>query len=327
MTSMIDRRALMRAGLAGAAGLSLGLPSMRALAAPPTNLNMFIPANPGGGWDQTGRSIELAMRTDGIVQNFQFENKGGAGGTVGLPVFLNRKGQGDTLMVGGMVMIGAIISQKSPVKLSDTTPIARLTSEAQVVVVPEASPLKSMADLIAAYKADPKKVSWGGGSAGGTDHIMAVMIAKAIGGSAKDVAYVAFAGGGPAQAALLGNQVTCGISGYGEFAEQIKAGKLRALAVSSDKPLEGVPIKTLKDQGVDVELMNWRGVFGAPGITTQQRDDLVGLIDRMVKGPTWKSELEKKDWNAYYLTGDAFAKYIETEFARIGAILKDIGLA
>ena len=226
-----------------------------------------MPAAPGGGWDQTGRTIEFALRTDGIVKDFKFEHAPGAGGAVGLPRFIGtKKGQGDALMVGGMVMVGALVANKSPVSMRDLTPIARLTGEFEVVVVNAASPLKSMKDFVDAFKADPGKVSWAGGSAGGTDHILAGMIAKAVGVDAKRVSYVAYAGGGPAQAALLGNQVTCGVSGYGEFSEQIKAGKLRALAISADKPQAGIDIPTLKEQGVDVDLFNWRGVFGAPGL-------------------------------------------------------------
>ena len=173
-------------------------------------------------------------------------------------------------MVGGMVMVGALVANKSPVSMRDLTPIARLTGEFEVIVVNAASPLKSMTDLITMFKADPGKVSWAGGSAGGSDHILAGMIAKATGVDAKKVSYVAYAGGGPAQAALLGNQVTCGVSGYGEFAEQIKAGKLRALAISADKRQEGIDAPTLKEQGIDVELFNWRGVFGAPGTCARQ---------------------------------------------------------
>jgi putative tricarboxylic transport membrane protein len=326
---MISRRDVIKAGVAGSAALGLGLASSgRARAQAPTSLQIFVPAAPGGGWDQTGRAIENAMRTDGIVKDFRFEHAPGAGGAVGLPKFLGtKKGQGDALMIGGMVMVGAIIANKSPVKLTDTTPIARLTGEFQVVVVPAASPFRSMKDLAAAFKADPAKVSWAGGSAGGSDHILAGMIAKASGVDAKKVAYVAYAGGGPAQAALLGNQVSCGISGYGEFGEQIKAGKLRALAISSDKRQAGIDVPTLKEQGIDVELFNWRGVFGAPGISAEQRKTLTGLVEKMAKGPAWKAELEKKGWTDIFLAGDAFARYLDAEIKRITGILQELGLA
>jgi len=325
---MIARRLVVKAALAALAAFGwLGVQHSSAPAQTPTSLQIFVPAAPGGGWDQTGRAIELAMRTDGIIKEFKFEHAPGAGGAVGLPKFLGRKGQGDTLMVGGMVMVGALIANKSPVSMRDLTPVARLTGEFEVVVVNPASPFKSMKDLVDALKADPGKVSWAGGSAGGTDHILAGMIAKAAGVDPRKVSYVAYSGGGPAQAALLGNQVSCGISGYGEFAEQIKAGKLRALAISADKRQDGIDIPTLKEQGIDVELFNWRGVFGAPGLTPEKQAALVALVEKMVKSPAWQAELAKKGWSGIYLPGAEFGKYLESEIARITAILKDLGLA
>ena len=320
---MLDRRQIL--ATTSAAGLLAAL-GTTASAQAPAALNMFIPAAPGGGWDGTGRTIELAMRTDGIVKEFKFENVGGAGGAVGLPRFLARKGQGDTMMVAGMVMVGALIAANSPVKMADATPLARLTDEYLVIVVPAGSPHKTLADLIAAFKADPGKVSWAGGSAGGSDHILAGMLAKAVGVEPKRVTYVAYAGGGPALAALLGSQVTVGISGYSEFAEQIKAGKLRALAVSAPAKMPGVDTPTMKEQGVDVVLGNWRGVFGAPAISADQQKALMGLIERMIAGPTWKAEVEKKGWNQSFLPGAQFAKFIADEQQRIGAILTELDL-
>lgn len=324
---MRSRRDVLKTGLVGSATLALSLsPHTRAHAQALTSLNMFIPAAPGGGWDGTGRSIELAMRTDGIIKEFKFEHVPGAGGTVGLPKFLGKKGQGDAVMVAGMVMIGSAVANNSPVQLTDATPIMRLTAEFEVIVVPAQSPHKSMKDLIAAFKADPGKVSWAGGSAGGTDHILAGLIAKAAGVDPRKVAYVAYAGGGPAQAALLGNQVTCGVSGYSEFAEQVKAGKLRAIAISSEQRQAGIDVPTLREQGVPVDLANWRGVFGAPGITADQQKALVGLFEKMTKGPTWQAELKKKDWTPIYLAGAEFGKYIVEDTKRITGILTDLGL-
>jgi putative tricarboxylic transport membrane protein len=322
---MLSRRNTLQLGFAAGAAATFGTP---AHAQAPTAIEIFVPAAPGGGWDQTGRSIELAMRTDGIIQNFQFEHAPGAGGAVGLPKFLGaKKGKDNAIMVGGMVMVGSLIANKSPVKMTDLTPIARLTGEAQALVVPASSPFRNLQDLMTAFKADPGKVSIAGGSAGGSDHILAGMMAKTVGIDAKKVAYVAFAGGGPAQAAILGSQVSAGISGYGEFSEQIKAGKLRAIALSSDKRVPGIDVPTFKEQGVDVELFNWRGVFGAPGITPAQRTALIALFDKMVAGPTWKAELAKKDWTGIYLSGDAYGSFLTAEIERITGILKDLGLS
>jgi putative tricarboxylic transport membrane protein len=225
------------------------------------------------------------------------------------------------------VMVGALISSKSPISIKDVTPIARLTGEAEALVVPAESPIKTMKDWIEAFKKDPGKMSIAGGSAGGTDHICAGMLAKALGVEPKTISYVAFAGGGPQTAALLGNQVSCGIAGFGEFAEQAKAGKIRILGMSGGARLTGSDVPTFKESGVDVELYNWRGVFGAPGTTAEQQTALVALIDQMVKGPTWQAELKKKDWTNVYMSGADFGKYVDSEIIRITAILKDLGLA
>jgi putative tricarboxylic transport membrane protein len=288
------------------------------------SIKFMIPANPGGGWDTTGRNLAQAMTKAGVIKNAQFDNKGGAGGTIGLAQFVNTsKGDGNAIMVGGMVMVGGIILNKSAVNLSMVTPLARLTGEYEVIVVPAASPIKTLNDLIAKLKAEPGSVSWGGGSAGGTDHILAGMIAQAVG---VDPAKVNYAGGGEAQAAILGGHVTVGVSGFSEFASQIKAGKFRALAISSDKKIPGIDVPTLRDQGVAVDLFNWRGVFGAPGITDAQKKALIAALDTTVKSPAWKEVLTKQEWTDIYLAGDAFTKYIDDENKRIGDILGKLAL-
>ena len=214
--------------------LALALSLAAGIATAQPSLKMMIPANPGGGWDQTGRNLAAAMQSAKLVSGVQFDNKGGAAGTIGLAQFVNSaKGDPNAVMIGGMVMVGGIILNKSAVNLSQVTPIARLTSEWEVIVVPASSPHKTMGDLVKAFKADPGKVSWGGGSAGGTDHILIGLIAKEVGVQPAKVNYVPFKGGGEAIAAILGGHVTAGVSGIGEFAEQIKSGKMRALAQSA----------------------------------------------------------------------------------------------
>ena len=291
-------------------------------------LQLFVPAAPGGGWDQTARTVEAVLRATNQIKTAQVTNVPGAGGVVGLPQFLNQwRGRQNALMVGGMVMVGAIIANKAPVKLTSTQPVARLTGEFEVLVVPPDSPFKTAGDFVAALKADPAKVPVAGGSAGGTDHIMLGMIGKAVGVSANRLSYVAFAGGGPAQAALLGGHVAAGISGWGEFSEQVKAGKLRALAISADARQPGINIPTLKEQGIDVELFNWRGVFAPPGVNAAGRDAMVALMEAMTKSAAWQEECKKRDWTSIPLFGDAYAKYVADETTRIEAILKDLGLA
>lgn len=291
-----------------------------------SSLHVFVPAGPGGGWDGLGRAIELVARGAGMVGTMQFENVGGAGGTVGLPRFVGqRRGRGDAIMVSGAVMVGAVLTNKSPVGMKDLTPLARMTDEAPVIVVPASSPHKDIASLLAALKADPGKVPVGGGSAGGIDHITLGLMLKALGRSAKDASYVAFAGGGPAQAALLGAQVAAGISGYSEFSEQVKAGRLRALATASEKRLEP-DLPTLRESGVDVVIGNWRGVFGPPGINATQKAALVKFLTDLHALPAWKKILEERGWDDAFLPAPAFDEFILRDTTATETVLKEIGL-
>ena len=320
---MLNRRQLLACTTALTA---LAAFPLRAADAPAVDI--FIPADPGGGWDQTGRLMEQVLLSEGLISGATVTNVGGAGGTVGLPQFASRfDGQGNALMLGGMVMVGAIIANKSPVTLADVTPIARLTGEFLALVVPAASPFQTVGDFVEALKADPAAVPVAGGSAGGSDHILLGLIGKTIGVSAANMNYVPFAGGGEALAALLGNQVAAGISGYGEFAEQVNAGTLRLLAVSAGERQEGIDAATLKEQGVDVELFNWRGCFGPPNLSDADKAALVTMVETMAASETWATECAARNWTRITLTGADFEAFIAADMERITAILKDIGLA
>ncbi|MBD8556682.1 tripartite tricarboxylate transporter substrate binding protein [Rhizobium sp. CFBP 8762] len=306
------------------ASLVAGALSLPAFAA---DYTLIAPANPGGGWDQTARSLQTVMQEEGISGNVQVQNVPGAGGTIGLAQFASQaKGNPNTLIVGGYVMVGAILTNKSPVTLKDVTPIARLTGEYEAIVVPAASPIQTIADLIAALKADPGAVSWAGGSAGGTDHIAVGLVAKAAGVDPKKINYIAFSGGGEALAAILGNQVTAGISGYGEFESQVKSGTLRLLAVTSAERIAGVDGPTLKESGLDVVVENWRMVAAAPGLTPEQTAVISADVEKTVKSASWQELLKTKGWQDTYLAGDAFKAQLDKDIASSEAVLKEIGL-
>ena len=290
-------------------------------------LKIMAPAAPGGGWDQTARAMQQALVAEKIARSVQVTNVGGAGGTVGIAQFVNgAKGDGSQLMVNGFVMVGAILLNKSPVSLDQVTPIARLTEETQVIVVPANSPIKTAKDLAAAVKADVAKVTFAGGSAGGVDHIMAALFAAAAGAEASKVNYVPFSGGGESLAAILGGKVTAGISGYGEYEGQIKTGRLRALGVTSPQRLPGIDVPTFKEQGIDLVLTNWRSVMAAPGITPQQRQALADAMDKMAKSKTWQEILKQKGWDDAYLAGDGFVAFLKQEQTRVKDVLVSVGL-
>lgn len=319
------RRTLLSAAAAGAV-LPLISSGAHAQEQRYPSLHVFVPAGPGGGWDGLGRAIEQVARQAGMVGNFQFENVGGAGGTVGLPRFVSqRRGREGSIFIAGAVMVGSVLANKSQVGIKDLTPIARMTTEPGIIVVPANSEIQDLKGFLDALKNNPGGTSVGGGSAGGMDHILLGLLLKSQGRSAKDGSYVAFAGGGPAQAAILGAQVKAGISGYSEFAEQIKAGRMRALATSGEtRSVEGVP--TLKESGIDIVLGNWRGVFGPPGLQPAAREKLVKFVTDLRNLPAWKELLARQGWDDAFLAGQEFEDFLKRDEAATADVLREVGL-
>jgi len=290
-------------------------------------LRMMIPANPGGGWDLTGRSLGQALQDAGQAQSVTFENRGGAAGTIGLAQFYNaRRGDPDALLVMGAVMLGGIITGRPPVSITQITPIARLTTEFNVFVLPADSPLRTMRDVVEQLRRDPGSVKWGGGSRGATEHVAAALIARASGVDAARINYVPFRGGGEAVAAILGGNVTIGGSGLSEFLPHIQAGRMRAIGVTSEQRLPGHNIPTLREQGIDVVIGNWRGVFGAAGITPAQRAALTERVVRATQSQAWRKALQQNGWTPALLTGPAFDEFVERDFARLRAVMVMSGM-
>lgn len=291
------------------------------------SMKLMIPANPGGGWDTTGRALGKSLTDAKAFDAVQYDNKGGAAGAIGLAQFVNSaKGDPNTMILMGAVMLGGIITGKPPVNITQCTPVARLTSEYNVFVLPANSPFKTMKDVVEQLKKDPGSVKFGGGSRGSTEHIAACMLARAVGVDPKKVNYIAFRGGGEATAAIIGGNVTVGGSGYSEFAEHIGAGKMRAIGVTSEKRVKGIDVPTLKEQGFDVVLGNWRGIYGAPGITPAQQADLVKAVVSATKTKSWTDALDKNGWTPALLTGKEFGEFVDAEFANLRGTMYQAGM-
>jgi len=293
-------------------------------------LSIVVPAGPGGGWDQTGRAMQADLQEEGLVGTATVTNVDGAGGTVGLANIANASDP-NTLLVMGLVMVGAVETNESQARIEDTTPIARLTEEQEVVVVPAESPYQTIDDLVADIDENGKAVSITGGSAGGTDHILAGMLLKAAGMPASQIGshlnYIAYSGGGESLAALLGNNVNAGISGVSEYVEQVQAGELRALAVSGEERVDALPdTPTLTEAGYDVVLTNWRGVVAPGSIDDEQRETLTTAVTDLAGSDAWQATLEEKGWDDAFLAGEEFDTYLEGNIAESVAVLKDIGL-
>ncbi len=285
-------------------------------------LTLTAPAAPGGGWDQTARVLQQVFATVEPGASVQVDNVPGAAGTIGLARFVTaERGNADALLVTGLVMVSGIITNRSPVTLAETTPIARLTGEYEVIVVPADSQWTTIGQLVDAFKAAPARVSWGGGSAGGTDDLLVRLIAKEVGVPPRAANYIAFAGGGAALAALLGGQVTAGVSGYSEFAGQIAAGALRLLAVSAPTRVAGIDAPTLREQGIGLDLSNWRGIVAPPGLADAERDQLTARIERLAQSEAWKAAVARNGWADLLLTGAPFRQFLLSEQHRIEQVL------
>jgi putative tricarboxylic transport membrane protein len=309
---------------AGATALTLALPRSAMSA---STMKMMIPANPGGGWDTTGRAFGRAIVDTGKVQNVTYDNKGGAAGLIGLAQFVNaNKGDPNSLMVMGAVMLGGFITSRNQQGLSQVTPIARLTSEYNVFVVPADSPFKAMKDVLDAFRKDPASVKWAGGSRGTTEHIAAAMLSRQIGVEPTKVNYVPFRGGGEAVAAILGGNVSIAGSGYSEFADYIQAGKMRPLAVTAPSRLPGIDVPTLKELGYEVEIGNWRGVCAAQGISASERKNLTDLVVAATKTDSWKNALAANRWSSALLVGSEFESFIDRDFAALRVIMLKAGM-
>ncbi|MER5708025.1 tripartite tricarboxylate transporter substrate binding protein [Streptomyces sp. NPDC042898] len=290
-------------------------------------LRFMVPNTPGGGYDITARTAAKNAEEAGLTGDIEVFNLPGAGGTVGLTRLVGERGNGRLAMSMGLGVVGAVHTNKTPRTLADTTPIARLTEEQDIVVVGKNSPYKTIEDLLTAWRKDPGKLPVGGGSSpGGPDHLAPMLMAQAAGIAPKDVNYVPFDGGGELLASILGNKVGFGVSGVGEYLDQIKAGELRLLAVTGPKRVPGLDAPTLREAGLDTEFTNWRGIVAPPGLSDAEREKLVGLVTELHGSPQWRESLKTHGWNDAFLPGEEFGTFLTAQDRRVASVLKELGL-
>ena len=308
-------------GAAGSAGDAADYPS--------ETVEIMVPAAAGGGWDSTARAIQQVIESENLVDEaVEVFNVEGGGGATGLAQLQGDQGDPHKLMMTGLVMIGALERADSPVSLSDTTPLAILTTEAEAFVVPSSSQFTTIEQVVEAYKADPSSVTFGGGTAGGSDHLVVAELLQAAGADPSDIKYVGYSGGGEATAGILSGDVEVGVSGLSEFEAQIESGEMRLLAVSTADSVEvaGQPAPTLQDAGYDVDFSNWRAIVGAPGLAEEQTTAVVGLLDEVHASAAWEETLQQNGWTDFYRTGDEARAFSEEETEGVTSRPQELGL-
>ncbi len=295
---------------------------------PLSDLRIMVPNTPGGGYDITARTAAKVMEDDDITDGTEVFNLDGAGGTVGLARTVNEKGNGDLAMMMGLGVVGASYTNKSQATLKQTTPIVRLIEEYGAVMVPKDSPFRTIDDLVKAWKADPSKISVGGGSSpGGPDHLLPMQLAQAVGINPKQVNFVQYDGGGDLLPAILGDKVDVATSGAGEFKDQIANGDIRVLATSGDEKIEGIDAPTFKEAGIDLVFTNWRGIVAPPGISAAKKERLVDVFQQMHETPEWKAALKANSWADAFQTSDQFSTFLTEQDKRVADTLSELGLA
>jgi putative tricarboxylic transport membrane protein len=295
---------------------------------PISGLRFMVPNSPGSGYDTTARAVAQVLEDGDLAAGIEVFNLEGAGGTVGLQRLVNEDGNDKMLMQMGLGVVGASYTNKSEATLEDTTPIAKLIEESEAIVVPADSPYKTLDDLLTAWKADPGNVPVGGASnPGGPDHLTPMLLAQAVNLDPKTVNYVAYDGGGELLAAILGSQIAFGATGIGEVAEQAASGEVRILAVTSEKPVDGVDAPTLTDEGVDLVFTNWRGIVAPPGLDDARTQTFIDLVTKMHDSDGWKKALADNGWTDAFMTGDEFGSFLGDESKRVAGVLGELGLA
>jgi putative tricarboxylic transport membrane protein len=321
--------ALLASASVAACGSTSGGSESESAAYPSGRLSIMAPADPGGGWDQTARALQQTIRDSKLGAGADVYNVPGAGGTLGLSQLASKeKGKDDQLMVMGLVMLGAVETNKSSVGLDSVTPIATLTEEAEAIVVKADSKYKTLDDLLSDLRADPSSIAWAGGSAGGTDQLLVGSLAKAVGADPAKTKYIAHSGGGEALTAILSGSVDAGVSGVAEFTEQVEGGKLRMLAVSGETGLDvgGTQVKSIAEQGVDVVMTNWRGIVAPPGLTDEQRGHVVDFVEKVRATPAWKANLERFGWASMDKSGSEFDSFLKSEQQRVQELVAELNL-
>ena len=310
---------LLKAGLIG---------SLLLAATAQAQVSVMLPANPGGGWDGTGRQSMAAMNKAGIYTGtVNYSNRGGAGGTIGLAEFKNKAdGKPDELAIFGAITVGSITMNNSPIKLEDFKPLARLTAEFLGLAVRPDSPYQNLSDFAAALKENPGAVPVGGGSAGGVDHVALALLAKESGADSGKINYIPQAGGTETITAIVNGTLAAGISGISEFQQFADMGRVKILGITSAERMEGLDIPTFKEQGFDIELANWRGVLGSPNMPEDNYREWISRFEQLNDSDEWKETMETQGWEPFFLTGEEFGEFIQAETERINEVLKDTGL-
>lgn len=292
------------------------------------SIHFLIPGGAGGGWDGTARGTGEALTNAGLVGSATFENMSGGGGGKAIGFLIeNADSNHGTLMVNSTPIVIRSLTGRFPQSFRDLTMIAGTIGDYAALVVKADSEIKTFNDLVEIYNNDPQELAIAGGSVPGSmDHLVPAMAFKAAGADPTKVVYLPFDAGGEAMAALLSGEADALSTGFGEALELSKAGEVRVLAITAEERLADAPdVPTLKEQGVDATFVNWRGFFGAPGLSAEQRDAYIKVLGDMYDTPEWEAVRARNGWVNIYNPGDEFTAFLENQEKTIKDLMTELG--
>jgi putative tricarboxylic transport membrane protein len=290
------------------------------------DLRVMVPNAPGGGYDTTARVVAQVLEDEELTGHVEVFNLEGGSGVVGLARTAHEQGNPDLMMMMGLGVVDALFATDSAVDLDQVTPVARLISEPEIVVVPSGSRFHTLDQLMQAWVEHPTRLRVGGGSsAGGPDHLAAHLLADAVGIEPRRVRYAQYDGGGPLLAAMFSGRVDFAVSGIGEYVDHIANGEVQVLAVTSREHIGGFDAPTLRELGVPLEFTNWRGLVAPPGLSAADESSLIDLVTRMHDTQGWRDAERRYGWGDDLLTGEEFGTFLRRESQRVADVLRDLG--
>ncbi len=285
---------------------------------------IMAPCTPGCSWDVLAHAIADDLVKEGLAEGAEVYNAPGGAGSTGLQQFAKLKGDPTQLFAFGIGTVGGVALNKTPLTFADVTPIARLAADHEVVYVASSSPFKTLSDLVNIWKEKPEGFIWGGSGLGSTSHMMAGLIAQAIGVNPAKIRFVPSSGNLQGAKAAIQGEIMAGTASYASLKELVNSGQIRLLGISAARRDRNVPVPTLIEQGVNVEFTNWRGIAAPAGITPRERAELQLKFSRLARSASWRATLDSNNWNSNLQTGESFRLFLEQQQGSVQRLLESL---
>lgn len=297
---------------------------------PEESIEIVAPAGAGGGWDTTARMAAQVFSEEGIIdESIGVVNKEGGGGAVGWAYIANFEGNPHKLFVASPPIIFIPLNGQSEYSHEDFTPISNLIADYAAFAVREDSEWDSINDLFDDMKEDPESITVvGTSSPGSMDHMQFVQIAKAAGVDVTKIKYVS-AQDGAGLTQLLNGSVDVYSTGVAETVEQVKAGNIKVLGVTSEERLKGEVLEdfpTVIEQGIDETFVNWRGFFGPPNMDAEALAYYEAKFKELSDSDAFAEIREQFGWEEQYLTSEEYSQFLDEQKESIGVLLEELGL-